>query len=102
MSETVTQNTLGFAEPKNVFEFVEEFGNDDGFEDSEMDEATELPEPTSLIPGDWAKVEVLAERVRQGKMLWHPDDDNRKREDREGDETNEWMRVVGVFDSDSR
>lgn len=31
-------------------------------------------EPTSALPGSDEKLSVLAERVRQGLPLWHPDD----------------------------
>ena len=32
------------------------------------------PNPTREMPGTVAKIEVLAERVRQGYELWHPSD----------------------------
>lgn len=30
--------------------------------------------PTDALPGSWAKVEALAQRVRLGQPLWHPND----------------------------
>jgi hypothetical protein len=30
--------------------------------------------PTGAMPGSQEKLEVLAERLRQGLPLWHPDD----------------------------
>lgn len=33
-----------------------------------------VPNPTLWAPGSVEKVEVLAERVEQGEMLWHADD----------------------------
>ena len=33
-----------------------------------------FPEPTSAYPGSFEKIQVLADRVRRGEHLWHPDD----------------------------
>ena len=54
---------------KNVFEAIVKYGHDEDFapEDGEF-EATEAP------AGSRAKLNVLAERVRQGRPLWHDND----------------------------
>lgn len=40
-----------------------------------------LPEPTDARPGSEDKIAILAERVRLGMALFHPDDSILKKED---------------------
>ena len=54
--------------PSNVFEAIMRLGHDEDFTP-----ATDA-EPTTHVPGSLKKIEVLAERVRRGQPLWHPDD----------------------------
>ncbi|MBN1909312.1 MAG: hypothetical protein JW818_06210 [Pirellulales bacterium] len=55
---------------RNVFEAILECGHDEDFVPHETDDfrATEAP------AGSKAKLDMLAERVRRGCPLWHPDD----------------------------
>ena len=60
------------SEPKyhNVFDEIMETGHDEEFVPSVTDEFC----PTDAPAGSPAKVQVLAERVRKGLPLWHPED----------------------------
>jgi hypothetical protein len=53
---------------RNVFEAIQEFGNDEEFTPVETEEFV----PTDAPAGSKKKLEVLAERVRKGLPLWHP------------------------------
>ncbi len=55
---------------RNVFEAILECGHDEDFAPVETDEyyCTDAP------AGSRAKIDVLAERVRSGVPLWHPED----------------------------
>jgi len=60
-------------EPKkyhNVFDEIAEMGHDEDFVPCVTDEFC----PTDAPAGSPAKVQVLAERVRKGLPLWHPED----------------------------
>lgn len=54
----------------NVFDAINENGDDENFVPVVTDEFY----PTDAQAGTWSKVEVLAERVRKGLPLWHPED----------------------------
>ena len=54
----------------NVFDEIMEMGHDEDFVPSVTDEFC----PTDAPAGSAAKVQVLAERVRKGLPLWHPED----------------------------
>ncbi len=62
------------AEPKhkyhNVFDEIMQTGHDEDFVPSVTDEFC----PTDAPAGSAAKVQVLADRVRKGLPLWHPED----------------------------
>ena len=55
---------------KNVFEAILKYGHDEDFapKEDEQFKATQAP------AGTREKLEVLAERVRNGHPLWHEDD----------------------------
>lgn len=55
---------------RNVFEAILECGHDEDFDPVATEEfiATDAP------AGSKAKLEVLADRVRKGLPLWHPED----------------------------
>ncbi len=53
---------------RNIFEAIQEFGNDEDFTPVETEEFV----PTDAPAGSKKKLEVLAERVRKGLPLWHP------------------------------
>lgn len=55
---------------RNVFEAILECGHDEDF----APQATEEFKPTDAPAGSRAKLEVLADRVRRGLPLWHPND----------------------------
>ncbi len=55
---------------RNVFDAILETGHDEDFVPMETDEFC----PTDAPAGSPAKLEVLAERVRKGLPLWHPED----------------------------
>ncbi len=55
---------------RNVFEAILECGHDEDF----VPQATGDFHPTDAPAGSKAKLEVLAERVRRGLPLWHPED----------------------------
>jgi hypothetical protein len=55
---------------RNVFEAILEFGHDEDFMPAETDEFS----PTDAPAGSRAKIEILAQRVKQGVPLWHPSD----------------------------
>lgn len=56
--------------PKSILEAIKE-GHWD-FEPPDVHSA--LFSGADAMPGTWEKVEILAERVRRGLPLWHPDD----------------------------
>jgi hypothetical protein len=58
------------ANVKNVFEAILKYGHD---EDFSPDGTTEF-QCTQSPAGSREKLEVLAERVRRGEPLWHPED----------------------------
>ncbi len=55
---------------RNVFEAILECGHDEDFVPAETNEfmATDAP------AGSKVKIEILAERIRRGMPLWHPED----------------------------
>ncbi len=55
---------------RNVFEAILECGHDEDFDPVPTDDfvATDAP------AGSKAKLQILAERVRMGLPLWHPED----------------------------
>jgi len=55
---------------RNVFEAILECGHDEDFSPV----ATEEFIPTDAPAGSRAKLDVLADRVRRGMPLWHPED----------------------------
>lgn len=55
---------------RNVFEEIMATGHDEDFVPAITPEFC----PTDAPAGSSAKVEVLAERVRKGLPLWHPED----------------------------
>lgn len=56
---------------RNVFDAILEVGHDEDFFPDENDEEFS---PTDAPAGSPAKLEVLAERIRKGLPLWHPED----------------------------
>ena len=55
---------------RNVFEAISMFGHDEDFSPIESDEF----DFTAAPAGSREKLDVLAERVRQGLPLWHMED----------------------------
>lgn len=55
---------------RNVFEAILECGHDEDFFPQESDDFLGTDAPA----GSQEKIEVLAERVRQGLPLWHNED----------------------------
>lgn len=55
---------------KNVFDAIIQFGHDEDF----VPHVTEDFVPTAAPAGSMEKIELLAERVRLGLPLWHPED----------------------------
>jgi hypothetical protein len=55
---------------RNVFEAILQYGHDEDFVPQEGDEFSATAAPA----GSREKLEVLAERVRRGEPLWHPED----------------------------
>ena len=55
---------------RNVFEAIAQFGHDEDFAPTETDNFM----PTEAPAGSVDKLDVLAERIRMGLPLWHPDD----------------------------
>jgi hypothetical protein len=55
---------------RNVFEAILESGHDEDF----VPMADENFRQTDAPAGSRAKLQVLAERVRRGQPLWHPED----------------------------
>ena len=55
---------------RNVFEAISTFGHDEDFAPLETDDFSSTRAPA----GSRAKLDVLAERVRQGLPLWHDSD----------------------------
>lgn len=59
-----------FVAMRNVFEAILECGHDEDFAPVQCEDFT----PTDAPAGSKAKLEVLAERIRRGFPLWHPED----------------------------
>jgi hypothetical protein len=59
-----------FVAMRNVFEAILECGHDEDFAPNNCEDFT----PTDAPAGSKAKLEVLAERIRRGFPLWHPED----------------------------
>jgi hypothetical protein len=55
---------------RNVFEAILECGHDEDFVPVETEEFS----PTDAPAGSRTKLDILAERVRKGLPLWHPED----------------------------
>ena len=55
---------------RNVFEAILECGHDEDFIPAE----TQDFQPTDAAAGSRSKIEILAERVKNGVPLWHPED----------------------------
>ena len=55
---------------KNVFEAILKYGHDEDFAPEHSNEF----QPTVYPAGSREKLEVLAERIRLGQPLWHPED----------------------------
>jgi len=55
---------------RNVFEAILEFGHDEDFFPRETDQFM----PTEAPAGSVEKLDVLAQRVKMGLPLWHPED----------------------------
>ena len=55
---------------RNVFEAILESGHDEDFAPMETDEFVASDAPA----GSRAKLDILAERVKKGLPLWHPQD----------------------------
>jgi hypothetical protein len=55
---------------KNVFEAILKYGHDEDFAPT----VSEQFEGTNSPAGSREKLDVLADRVRRGEPLWHPDD----------------------------
>ena len=55
---------------RNVFEAILECGHDEDFVPAETDEFSATDAPA----GSRAKLDILAERIRKGVPLWHPQD----------------------------
>ena len=55
---------------RNVFEAILECGHDEDFAPVESEDFR----PSEAPAGSRAKLEILAERVRKGMPLWHPED----------------------------
>ena len=68
--EVILMDSFLDSAKKNVFDTILETGHDEDF----VPVVTEDFRPTDAPAGSPAKLEVLAERVRQGLPLWHPED----------------------------
>ncbi|MDR0522151.1 MAG: hypothetical protein LBH00_09910 [Planctomycetaceae bacterium] len=55
---------------RNIFDILHDVGHDEEF----VPIVTEDFRPTDAPAGSPAKLEVLAERLRRGMPLWHPED----------------------------
>jgi hypothetical protein len=55
---------------RNVFQAILESGHDEDF----VPTATDAFTPTDAPAGSRSKIDILAERVRRGEPLWHPED----------------------------
>jgi hypothetical protein len=55
---------------RNVFEAITKYGHDEDFVPNVSDEFM----PTDAPAGSREKLDVLADRVRRGQPLWHPED----------------------------
>ncbi len=61
---------MAYVKLKNVFEAIEKYGHDEDFAPSVGEDFA----PTEAPAGTREKLDVLAERVRQGVPLWHDED----------------------------
>ncbi len=59
-----------FIAMRNVFEAILECGHDEDFAPIDCEDFTSTEAPA----GSKAKLEVMAERIRRGFPLWHPED----------------------------
>jgi len=55
---------------KNVFEAILTYGHDEDFAPDDGEHF----QPTQAPAGSRQKIDVLAERVKEGQPLWHPED----------------------------
>lgn len=55
---------------RNVFEAITKYGHDEDFVPHISDDF----DPTEAPAGSREKLDILAERVRRGQPLWHPED----------------------------
>ena len=55
---------------KNVFEAILKYGHDEDFAPSTSEDFHSTDAPA----GSKTKLDVMAERVRRGEPLWHPED----------------------------
>lgn len=55
---------------RNVFDAILECGHDEDFVPAVTDDFR----PTNAPAGSREKLDILAERVRRGEPLWHPED----------------------------
>lgn len=55
---------------RNVFDAILECGHDEDFVPAASDEFTATDAPA----GSRAKIDILADRIRKGMPLWHPED----------------------------
>ena len=55
---------------ENVFEAILKYGHDEDF----VPRVDDSFQPTAAPAGSAEKLEILAERVRQGQPLWHEED----------------------------
>ena len=62
------QLTFNFDHANNLFDFLDRWGHDAGFEPNPA------AQPTDHEPGSPEKVEVLAQRLLNNEALWHEDD----------------------------
>jgi hypothetical protein len=60
------------AQVRNVFEAILKYGHDEDFVPKSNNDFSETDAPA----GSKEKLDILAERVRQGMPLWHPKDRN--------------------------
>ena len=69
MNPNITgQLTFGFDVATNLFDYLDKWSHDDGFE------PVPATDYTHHEPGSAEKVEVLAQRVLNNESLWHDDD----------------------------
>jgi|GEM_PF-962817 len=64
-------DTSGQAGSKSVLDFIKAHRSDRDFE---LNEDAEGQQSTNSMPGSRAKLDTMAERVRQGLPIWHDND----------------------------